>query len=129
MNWYKKAQSEVLYHGSNKIFSQFDPPTRITPRGKGIFFSDSPKYAKLFGKIIYACYVNLNNPKIYEDSLEFVKDERISQGLENLYKNLQKNGHDGIIILKSKVSTGWVKEVISFYPENIKILNTKTIEI
>jgi hypothetical protein len=124
MNWYKKSQ-EILYHGSKENFDVFSASSKTSVRGSGIFFSNSLEYARLFGNIIYYCNVNLTYPKIYETSLDFTVDEMRNNGTDELYKKLQKDGFDGITILKSKVSTGIIKEVIAFRPQNIKIVNKK----
>ena len=128
MNWYRKAQSkEVLYHGSDKEFTDFVPSDQSSLRGKGIFLSNSLRYAKVFGKYLYVCEVKLNNPKIYTDSLQYAIDQlKSEQSSSLLYDQLHAQGYDGVIIEKSKVSTGIVREVIVFDPINVRILQSKT---
>lgn len=114
---------EVLYHGSKSEFSSFRPSVSGV-RGWGIFLSDSPKYAKVFGDILYTCRVRLDNPKIYATSSDFVGDEMRSGGnAEELTRSLAEDGFDGVVIERSKVSTGTVREVIVFDPESITQLS------
>jgi hypothetical protein len=111
---------EVLYHGSKNRFSTFQLFTSHI-RGRGIFFSDSIKYARCFGSFVYVCIVQLNNPKVYARSLDFTVDT-MSIGMgdaEKLTIKLSKDGFDGVIIERSKVSTGTVREIICFNPSNI----------
>jgi len=125
MNWYKKAQtifSGTYYHGSDKKgLKTLLPSKKNTVRGKGIFLSDSIKYAKTFGGIVYVCSVLFKNPKIYESSLDLEIDSMRNNGYDNLYFILKKQNYDGVIILKSKVSTGVIEEIICFEPQSIKI--------
>jgi hypothetical protein len=116
------GKSYTLYHGSSFDFDFFKAPEKSSLRGMGVFFSDSIKYAKEFGNIIYKCKVGFRKPKEYDDSLEFEIDAMKAGGIDNLYYNLKENNYDGIIIKKSKVSTGRVLEVIKFDLNNIEII-------
>jgi len=124
-NWYKKAQeifSGTYYHGSNEEgLKALLESTKNTVRGKGIFLSNSIKYAKTFGRFVYVCSVLLEKPKIYESSLDLEIDSMKYDGYDNLYFNLKKQNRDGVVILKSKVSTGVIEEIICFKPQNVKI--------
>jgi hypothetical protein len=104
--------SAVMYHGSDKKFKSFRCPTKNTVRGKGLFFSDSLRYARTFGRYVYLCKVLLQNPRIYPDSVDYEIDRSKHQGV----------GVD-IVIVRSQVSTGIVKEVICFSPESIEIVS------
>jgi hypothetical protein len=122
--------SIVLYHGSKNIFDHFVKQKKIVSlRGDGIFFSDSWKYAKIFGNVIYTCNVKFVNPKIYSDSIEFSYDEIVFGGVDELYSNLIKLGHDGIIIKKSKVSVGKIFEAIKFDQSGIEILDVSNLSV
>jgi hypothetical protein len=111
-----------VFYGTNKEFDKFVVPTRASLRGKGILFYDSLEYAKEFGKIIYVCEVELKKAKEYDQSLNFTLDEIKNGNLEKMYAKLKNEGYDGIVIFNSKVSVGWVKEVIKFDGANIKII-------
>jgi len=115
-----------LYHGSRHDFDSFLLPEKASQRGRGIFFSNSIRYAKEFGDIVYECLIFFDNPKEYNDSLEFTVDEMRSGGVESLYSLLTKQGYDGIIIKRSKVSTGTVLEAIKFDNSNIQIIGKST---
>jgi hypothetical protein len=116
---------DSLFHGSTKPgIKEFTVSERSSLRGKGIFFSDSWKYAKKFGNVIYTCKVSLMNPIFYETSRDFeTASMKHDSDVDLLYEDLKQQGHDGIIIARSKVSTGFIKEVICFQPTNIKILD------
>jgi len=110
---------ETLYHGSKAEFSTFRPSVSSV-RGWGIFLSDSRMYAEAFGGFIYTCRVRLNNPKVYATSSDFVVDEMKSGGTaEDLTRGLAEDGFDGVVIERSKVSTGTVREVIAFDQANM----------
>jgi hypothetical protein len=117
-----------LLHGSRNNFDHFELSKKISQRGPGIFFSDKLKYAKVFGNIIYLCRVGFFNPKEYIDSLEFTIDEMRYGSVEKLYTHLKSQGHDGILIKRSKVSTGTIFEAIKFDANNIEILEKSFIK-
>jgi ADP-Ribosyltransferase in polyvalent proteins len=111
--------TEVLYHGSKNSFSSLRPSVSGV-RGRGIFFSDSIKYARVFGDFVHVCEIALDNPKVYATSADFVVDEMMTVGgAEGLTRKLAEDGFDGVVIECSKVSTGTVREVVCFDPENI----------
>jgi hypothetical protein len=114
--------NEQLFHGSSIENINKLVPNKSVLRGYGIFLSNSLKYAKVFGEYIYICEVNLSNPKTYDDSLDFEVDCMRNDGVDKLYDALQLNGYDGVIIYKSKVSIGIVKEVICFNENSVKII-------
>lgn len=139
-NWYKKNETHdkivisntslILYHGSSHYFKEFkDIFIKNSLRGRGIFFSNSIKYAKEFGNYIYQCEVNLSNPKVYLTSADYVADSFIksSGNINKLIDILKEEGHDGVIIENSKVSTGTIREIISFGSDNIRIINIRKI--
>lgn len=114
--------NKQLFHGSSIENIDNLVPNKSVLRGYGIFLSDSLKYAKVFGEYIYICEVNLTNPKIYDDSVDLEIDSMRNNGIDKLYDALQSKGHDGVIIYKSKVSIGTVKEVICFSENSVKII-------
>lgn len=117
-----------LYHGSKNDFDYFKLPKKASLRGAGIFFSDRLKYAKEFGNIIYICRVGFFNPKEYTDSLDFAVEGMKHGGVEELYTHLKNQGHDGILIKRSKVSTGIIFEAIKFDANNIETLDKSFIK-
>ena len=137
MSWYSKSIRQkmpnvfqgIFFHGSIKEnISQFEVSNeqKFPVRGKGIFFSDSLKYASKFGNFIYVCEVILNNPKIYNTSVDFEIDiMKNKNDIDFLYETLKSKNFDGIVILKSRVSIGIIKEVICFYDNKIKIIEKK----
>ena len=61
-----KAQGEPLYHGTNAVFTQFDPET-IGKRdsgwfGKGFYFTQSKGEAATYGKNVMQVYLDMKNP-------------------------------------------------------------------
>jgi hypothetical protein len=113
---------EVLYHGSKERFSSFVPSTSVV-RGRGIFLSDSVRYAKEFGDLVYVCKVVLDNPKVYWNSVDFCAAAMVAgDSAETLTLELAAGGFDGVVIENSRVSTGTVREVICFGPESVTIL-------
>lgn len=118
------ASAEELFHGSNQLFNEFSKEKiGKSQRGPGVFFSNSEKYAKVFGPYVYRCIVSLKNPKVYPTSMDFQVDVlRSGDDVTALYDSLKADGHDGVVIKKSKVSTGVVREVIAFDPSSATIL-------
>jgi hypothetical protein len=113
--------NDTFFHGSkSENITFFNIPEESSLRGKGIFFSNSIKYARLFGPHVYICLIELSNPKIYNDSLEFTIEETKYGGVDGLYNFLIQEGYDSIVINRSKVSIGIIKEVICFYSYTIK---------
>jgi len=113
---------EVLYHGSKASFSSFVPSTSVV-RGRGIFLSDSIRYARKFGDLVYVCRVVLDNPKVYWNSVDFCAAAMVAgDSAETLTLELAAGGFDGVVIERSKVSTGTVREVICFDPGSVTIL-------
>lgn len=119
------ASAEELFHGSNQLFNEFSKEKiGKSQRGPGVFFSNSEKYAKVFGPYVYRCSVSLKNPKVYPTSMDFQVDVlRSGDDVTALYDSLKADGHDGVVIKKSKVSTGVVREVIAFDPSSATILS------
>ena len=115
--------SQRLFHGTSMDNIKNLLPLESGIRGTGIFLSDSIKYAQEFGRYIYICDVTLSNPKIYEDSVDFEVDVMKNGGTKQLFILLQTQGYNGVVILKSKVSIGYVKEVICFTSDSVKIIN------
>jgi hypothetical protein len=115
--------NENLFHGTSIELKKLILPKESALRGIGIFLSDSFEYAKVFGNYIYLCNVKLKNPKVYEDSIDFEVDCLKNKGVNQLYAILKENNFDGVIILRSKVSTGRIKEVICFYENSVQIIN------
>ena len=117
--------NEILYHGSKAAFSSFLPSTS-TVRGRGIFFSDSLRYAKKFGDIVYVAKVTLDKPKVYWNSVDFTAAAMVAgDSAERLTLELAAAGFDGVVIENSKVSTGTVREVICFDPGSATILEIR----
>jgi hypothetical protein len=113
---------EILYHGSKENFSSFRPSTSVV-RGRGIFLSDSVRYAKEFGDLAYVCKVVLDNPKVYPRSVDFCAAALVAgDSAEKLTLELAEGGFDGAVIERSRVSIGTVREVICFGPESVTIL-------
>lgn len=116
---------EVLYHGSKERFSSFLPSTSVV-RGRGIFLSDSVRYAKEFGDLVYVCRVVLDNPKVYWNSVDFCAAALMAgDSAEKLTIELAEAGFDGVVIDYSRVSTGTVREVICFGPGSVTILEVR----
>jgi len=114
--------SQRLFHGTSIDNITNLLPSESNVRGTGIFLSDSIKYAQEFGRYIYICDVMISNPKMYEDSVDFEVDAMKNGGAKQLSESLQKQGYDGVVIVKSKVSIGKVKEVICFNSNSVKII-------
>jgi hypothetical protein len=113
---------QQLFHGTDIDNINYFLPNESSIRGNGIFLSDSIKYAHEFGQYIYVCEVSLTNPKIYEDSVDFEVDAMKTGGANQLTTLLKNQGYDGVVIIKSKVSVGKVKEVVCFNSSSVKIV-------
>lgn len=64
----------VLYHGSNKLFEQFNERFSIGSKRRAVtgayWFSDNIKVAKSYGKIVYETRVLLKNPYVVDANNE-----------------------------------------------------------
>ncbi len=149
-----KKTTYILYHGSNNYFKEFDITEEYTLHGdaygEGFYFTDSYAYASNFGKYIYECKIVLNNPidltneKKAKDALlklnsnnlnsnyneiitELINGRNFKTAFYNIRKeqtieDFKKLGYDGVIGYADWDSG---KEYITYYKNNIKILNIK----
>lgn len=67
----KNGEPMIVYHGTDADFKEFDR-TRMqqnfgTKVGKGIFFSESLKYAQGYGKNIVRAYLKIENPYVFDN--------------------------------------------------------------
>jgi Large polyvalent protein associated domain 38/ADP-Ribosyltransferase in polyvalent proteins len=97
----------VVYHGTNETFTSFS-------KGKtaGLFFTDDPEMAKVYGDKLVEAYLSLQNPKEVEmDALDF--------GWTNVEQDIadaaKADGHDGLIL-----NNGYDYMFVAFEPTQVK---------
>jgi hypothetical protein len=85
----EKGEPLVVYHGTNKDFSEFKPSQKGR-FGKGIYLTTNEKDSKIFGEKTLSVYATIKNPYI-------IKDETKESDLEGLGRRLKREGkYDGI---------------------------------
>jgi len=57
----KNGEPLLVYHTSNKSFSEFDPQksSHFWVLGKGSYFTPDPSFSSKFGDSIYSCFLNI----------------------------------------------------------------------
>lgn len=116
----------VMYHGTNAEFSVFKKGTKNGWLGKGIYFSDSKKYARKNGKNIFVVYLDVKNPFLVKGNDHYAllseAKELFPEVTEmNVAEVLKNNGYDGIVLNDWEQGT-----IISvFEPEQIKLTSNK----
>jgi len=117
----------LVYHGSDYKFTNFDfaqigkSTGNFGHYGHGMYFSDDIREAKVYGKIIYECYLKIKNP--YTDTDEqrdelakagFATHDRKSEirlDFDSLYQEVLKKdkiGAEFLLILKEYgYENGW----------------------
>lgn len=123
----KEGNPLVVYHGTNKDFSIFDP-SRSTEKNNAIFFSSDPKVAQQFSEYmafspsIMPVFISLKNPFIIDYKGEYLSTKEIFEIVE-AQNDLHKKEYDGIII-KNTIDT-YKEDIVSdiyvaFSPTQIK---------
>lgn len=123
----EKGNLLVVYHGTNSKFNIFEKGKKNGWLGKGIYFSESKKYARENGKNTLTAYLNAQNPFMAESNDHFgvfaeIKAQYPNATETNIAEILQDNGYDGIIY------NDWDKgRIISvFNPNQIKLVDNLT---
>lgn len=94
MRWVRLIKSELYnaYHGSDKLFYSFDDKfigaNSFSFYGNGFYFSKTLSGAKGYGRYVYRCKIELNNP--YKAQLN-------EAGKINV-EDLKKLNYDSIIV-------------------------------
>lgn len=122
----------VVYHGSPRSFTAFDPATMGTLTdegewGRGFYFSNDREYAEQYADDgdgntghVYAVYLSLQNPFIVDYTVDdFRMPDRYLVGYTEFGDLLKEDGYDGVIILGTR--TPDTNEYVAFYPEQIKL--------
>jgi hypothetical protein len=85
----------VMYHGTNKDFTQF-----IDRNRKGFWFSQNPgvgdRYANRPGGNLKAVYLDIKNPISSEDYYALIRSGAM-QEIDNVPQELIRMGYDGIM--------------------------------
>ena len=91
MNWYKKANNIILYHGSD--YEGADLKINNSETGEAIFLTDDIFTAEEYGRYVYEISVNINNPFTFDaaDAKWFNIQQR------NIIDEAKKNGYDAVI--------------------------------
>ena len=141
---YTSQAKDIVYHGTDKEFTEFVKGKEIIPKGKtkgGIWFTDFDNadwvYKEEGGKVV-AALINLKNPIEYSTDRFF--DEQYGDNLptkplkEGQWKDVQKlldnkNG-DGLLLDIFDATTAgdigeFTKQQVVFEPEQIHILGSK----
>lgn len=117
MKFVKVIKSElfVAYHGSNKLFSEFSLNfiKENLLYGFGIYLTENLHEAKKYGRYVYKCKVDINNPAIYMERWATNIDEKVDK--------LKSEGYDSIAITNRDLSDNKGNLYIAFYPSQVKI--------
>jgi hypothetical protein len=109
----------VVYHGTFKIFNNFEKSNRGS-YGEGFYFTQNKKTASNYGNIVLNLYCNIKKPfYLDENSLKEWSEKYYNKNKSILTKKLQKDGYDGVILQN---------EIVVFEPNQIKLAdgtNTK----
>jgi len=144
MNWYKKANSYIAYHGSPKEFQEFSYEflgTNGTAEGFGFYFTSDKSIAEGYaeGGILKKVYLDINKPLSFnsltispEDLAKFLKvldpdgqgylsnwGESDYEGYENVVNTAVEgefSGSDNDVDLISGIINGWGGAPESIYP-------------
>ncbi len=144
MNWYKKAEQYIAYHGSPKEFQDFSYEylgTNGTAEGFGFYFTSDKKIAEGYaeGGMVKEVYLNINKPLSFNSLTITPKDlsiflrrldpdgqgylsnwgEADFQGYENILNTAvegELSGSDNDVDLISGIINGWGGSPESIYP-------------
>lgn len=138
-NWLLNESSLnlTMYHGTHANFDKFDQKHIARNQdygyyGYGIYLTPNPRLAKYYGSNVYKCHVILNNPLIWNKSMQDLYDrynitsDPSSNGTaaKELTQGMKNDGYDSIII-KPQNSTV-IGEVCVFNPNQITIIDKQT---
>lgn len=133
----EKGEPLVVYHGTQRDFDRFSKkgvkPNFNSPQKQlGFFFSDDPKYVDRYtsafsdaenfrdGANTMPTYLSLNNPKIEPiGKIDEIEDKFSQADAREYRQTLERQGYDGVIF-EGDTRTGFVREFVSFRPEQIK---------
>jgi len=144
MNWYKKAEQYLAYHGSPKDFQEFSYEflgTNGTAEGYGFYFTSDKRIAEGYanGGVLKEVYLDINKPLSYTTST--ISPEALAnffrvldpdgqgylsnwgesdyEGYENVIRTAvegELSGSDNDVDLISGIITGWGGNPESIYP-------------
>lgn len=100
----------VVYHGTDADISEFSREfAKEGPSKFGFWFTNQQGFAEFFGDKQMPLYVSIKNPHIItKEQWNQIRDEHAQDGewFENWNAQLQKQGHDGLIVKGDTVQIG-----------------------
>jgi len=120
----------VVYHGTDSLFHVFDENIGRKWANKfGFFFTIDRDFAEMYGEEIMPVYLSLSNPKkISYDKFDGyrMKHHDDNEWWNSLRKDIEEDGHDGIIINQKTEKFGELEVksggfYIAFRPNQIKL--------
>ena len=119
----------VVYHGTSKEFTTFDPGARgkYSSRDYGIYLTPSEKKADAYGSgKKMALYVSIKNPKIVESKGEISPRDLTKADVDKLISE----GYDGIVVVNHQYNDKWevvsrdpiwkANEIVAFHSNQVK---------
>jgi len=104
---FESDTSQVWYHGTDSKFDKFDmSKTKSGPSAFGLWFTDDPELAKIFGQNIFKCKLSYTNPKIITmDEWDEIRGEHAKDtGFFRTWKTkLLSNGYDSLFVKERKI--------------------------
>lgn len=129
-NWISQLPSGFLdgslikddvFHGSNHKFKGGDKLRPDLGSDYGIYFSTRRNYAKRYGRYLYRCLINIQNPIVVKSRGEIP----VVKGRDLTKKDVDaliSKGYDSIVVTPSTVDKA--EEIIVFDPNKVFIGST-----
>lgn len=138
---------EIVYHGTNGKFKQFNPNKMGTHTddgvyGKGFYFTDDANQTYKYGRNQLKCFINIENPLVlgrggkYDSFTDYANKRKGVPEIKNMedynkYGHLMATQEEGMFFLKEDGYDGIIvhpyngaeTEYVVFKPEQIKIID------
>lgn len=102
-----EKEQQVWYHGSDSKFDAFDmSKTKNGPSAFGLWFTDDPEAAKMFGENVYKCELSYQNPKVItRDRWDDIRGEHAkdTEYFKKWKHELMLKGYDALFIKERMV--------------------------
>jgi hypothetical protein len=98
---------QPFYHGTNRVFSEFDPAapksTKGFPDRQGFYFSARSDDASGYGQNVMERYLDIKNPKVWEDDLPpaYMTKESIAELKAQGFDSIVWRGGDEVVVFDS----------------------------
>jgi hypothetical protein len=116
----ENGEPQVFYHGTDEIFSEFDPTRkRYNVHNRGIFFTPSFKAALSYGDIVKPVFLNAKTIEEHvADKSDTIKTVRIKEN-----QVLDNTDKEGVILFTNDKEGINIKQYVVFNPDQILDVN------